>query len=59
MKDIIMLLPVEYNLAESFIKLRGNSSNVNYVKSRLPEYVTGVYNSSVDLDYSLMTLNEH
>ena len=59
MKDIIMLLPVEYNLAESFVKLKGNSSNVNYVKSRLHEYVTGVYNSSVDLDYSLMTLNEH
>ena len=59
MKDIIMLLPVEHNLAESFVKLKGNSSNVNYIKSRLPEYVTSVYNSSVDLDYSLMTLNEH
>jgi len=56
MKDIIMLLPVEYNLAESFVKLRGTSSNVNYVKSRLLEYVTGVYNSSVDLDCSLMAL---
>ena len=56
MKDIIMLLPVEYNLAETFVKLRRNSSNANYVKSRLLEYVTGVYNSSIYLDYSLMTL---
>jgi len=56
MKDIIMLLPVEYTLSESFVKLRGTSSNVNYVKSRLFEYVTGVYNSSVYLDYSQMTL---
>ena len=35
MRCIIMLLPVEYDLPESFVKLRKISSNVDYVKSRL------------------------
>ena len=48
MRCIIMLLPVEYDLPESFVKLREISSNVDYVKSRLLEHVTGVCNSSVE-----------
>ena len=47
-KNIIMLLPVEYNLVELFVNFRGTSSNMNYVNSRLLEYVTCVYNSSVE-----------
>ena len=48
MRCIIMLLPVEYDLPESFVKLRKISSNVDYVKSRLLEYVTGVYKKSIE-----------
>ena len=48
MRCIIMLLPVEYDLPESFVKLREISSNVDYVKSRLLEHVTGVYNKSIE-----------